>query len=745
MLYADVVLELPVPKLLTYSVPDELSSSVTEGCAVMVPLRTAGSRGYIVSLYRSEPIKGIKNLSALIEEIPPLPRELLDAASKVSRQYLYTWGDVLKAAVPLPAGKTIKRFRITDRGAARIGRNKDGFPEKILRLLQKEGELNAAQLQRRLKVKGVASLLRELQKKGWVTAIVEQTSASKPMEQNGTSIHPSPELYKECARAHHDTAAAHRSGLSSVWEVIKGSLSSENSRPLLLQSASLGDRENIYLQAADYVIRRGKSVIILKPEIAPTRPFIEKLKHEFHEKLLVTHSGLTAKSRWEQWQRAARVECSVVAGARAAVLQAVRNLGLIIVDEEDDEVYKQEEIPRYHARDVALIRGEVAKCSVILGSSVPSMESLYLAAAGKMEHINLTSVEARSKSRVELVDLKQKSGRGTISPLLVNCIGDTLKKHGQTLLFLNRRGYATSIQCRDCGFVLRCTVCNISLTYHTQSGKAKCRYCPHEESGLSVCPNCGGNKIWYMGMGTQKVEREIRKLFPEATVCRLDSDTVKEKGGLELLLETIERGETQIVVSTQLAQPYLLEHDFALTGVIYADAILNMPDFRAAERAFRLVYQLAGSETGKSGARKVIVQSYNPDHYSLTSAQKLDCNGFYNEEMERREELAYPPLTKMISVRVEGGPGSGAEPLAVSLAEDFQSRAPEHSDVTVMGPTLVHLARARSKMRWQILLKGSDEAAVEELARWALNEFAHRGKGNRKVQVSVDVDPISLF
>lgn len=745
MLFADVVVELPVPKELTYSVPEELSSSLHEGSAVIAPLRSGKTRGYIVSLYRDEPMEGVKPLSALIEDIPPLPRELMDSAREVARHYLYTWGDVLNAAVPIPPVRTVKRFNMTRRGEVQLRLNKGDLPHKVLHLLHLEGELNLSQIQRRLKQKGIALLIKDMQKKGWVAAIGKQASPKTTKGKGDKPLPVPPELYTQHDLLPQDTTSFIQTELTAVWEKIKGSAFSEESRPLLLRSASTEEREGIYLLAAGYASSQGKSVIILKPEIAAAHPFIEKLKNVFNGRLFVTHSGLTPAGRWEQWNRAARTDASVVVGARATALQAVKNLGLIILDEEDDEAYKQEEIPRYHARDVALIRAQTAKCAVILGATVPSVESFHLAVAGKIQYIDLANHEISFRPEIEVIDLKQAGSRGVISPPLEDYMKETLKKGGQTLLFLNRRGYATFVQCRDCGFTLRCPKCDISLTYHTQFGKAKCRYCQHEQSTLLICPNCGGNRILYLGTGTQKVERDVRRLLPDASVCRFDSDAVEESGGLPATVEKIKKGEFQVVVSTQIGLPFLRNHNFTLAAVISADAILNLPDFRSAEKTFRLVHQLAGPQTGPSGSRKVVVQSFNADHYSLLWAQKLDYAGFYQEEIRRRQKLDYPPLARLISLRVEGGSKSGAGPLAATIAEGLRSRVPEHSDVSIMGPTIVHLPRTQSNIRWQILCKGKDRAVVEKLAEWALNQYAHRGRHSTKARVSVDVDPITLF
>ncbi len=741
ILYADVVVELPVPKELTYSVPEEMQSSITEGCSVVVPLRNSKIRGYVISLFRGEAIKGVRPLAAMVKEMPPLPGELLETAREVSERYLYTWGDVLSGVVPTPPGRTAKRYRITDRGKAKLSSKKDDIAHKILELLEQEGELNAGQLQRRLKEKGIAPLLRDMQKRGWLsTSLVQSVEEKRDASFRPTRI-PAGRPHLIHARA----ALLTSDEEASAWERVKEALDSRDNRPLLLQSPSLEEREKLYILAAEHIVRQGGSVIILKPEIAVTLPFIEKLNTRFHGNLFISHSGLTPKERWNQCKKGAEETSSVIVGTRAAVLQPVKNLSLMIVDEEHDEAYKQEEIPRYHTREVALIRGKKARCAVMLGASVPSMESLYRVEKGEIEHVELAGDGAGVEPGIEIVDLKQAGSRGAISSLLEERVGETLAKGGRALLFLNRRGYATFIQCKDCGFALRCPQCDISLTYHTQSRKARCRYCRHEESTLLVCPGCGGSKILYLGMGTQKVEQEVCRLFPDASICRFDSDVVKETHDQSTLVERIRAGEFRVVVGTQIVMPYLQQLDFSLTAVISADAILNLPDFRSAEKCFRLVHQLAGAGGRKNADRKVVVQSFNPEHYSLYWAQKLDYKGFYREEMERRGALEYPPVTRMISLRIEGGPDSGAASLAVTIAGRLRSRLREDSEITIMGPTVVHLARTRSKTRWQILLKGEDGPMVEKLAKWALDEYSNRSRNSKKPQVSVDVDPVSLF
>jgi primosomal protein N' (replication factor Y) len=590
----------------------------------------------------------------------------------------------------------------------------------------------------------MAALLKEMRRKRWVGAVTHQASPTAGSGVKGTNLPGAAGPLKDYIHPSHEASADPKGEISTAWERISGMITSGDGRPLLLQAHSLKAREEIYIRAAMAVTAAGGSVIILKPEIAAAEPFIEKLRGRFSGNLFITHSGLTEAARWDQWKRAAHTEPAVVVGARSTVLTAVKKLRLIIVDEEEEDAYKQEEIPRYHARDVALMRGREAECPVILGSSTPSVESLYLARAGEMERLQLGGEDAAVKPLIEVVDLKPVRRRGTISPLLQKRMMETLKEGGQVLLYLNRRGYSTFIQCRDCGFALRCHRCDISLTYHLKSGKARCRYCHHEESGLNTCPNCGGNKIWYLGMGTQKVEKQVRRLFPDAPVCRLDSDAAREGDGLPGLIEGIKRGEYRIVVSTQIGLPYLRGHEFSLSALIWADAILNLPDFRAAEKGFRAIWQLAGREASHKGGRRVVVQSFNPDHYSLSRASRLDYNGFVEEELRRREGSEYPPFSKMVSIRVEGGPGSGADSLASSIAGAARGEIPPDSQISVMGPTLVHLTRVRSRLRWQILLKGREEEEVKKLAGWLMERYAHRERGKKSVHVSVDVDPVGF-
>jgi replication restart DNA helicase PriA len=435
------------------------------------------------------------------------------------------------------------------------------------------------------------------------------------------------------------------------------------------------------MRAIEAVLARGRSAIVLVPEIALTPQLAGTFHERFGSRVALLHSRLSAGERYDEWRRVERGEARVVVGARSAVFAPARNLGLVVVDEEHENSYKQEESPRYHAREVACERARVAGCVCVLGSATPSVESFYRARTGEYDYIALTTrVEMRPLPSVEVVDMREELARGNrsiFSRALARAIRERLARREQVILFLNRRGHSTFVLCRECGHALRCPECDVALTYHAEEGRMRCHYCDHEEAVPDTCPKCGSSYIKYFGAGTERIEREVMRVFPQARVVRMDLDTTRTKRAHENIVNMFRGGEYDILVGTQMVAK---GHDFprvTLVGVVSADTCLNLPDYKAGERTFQLLTQVAGRAGRGERPGQVIIQTYAPDHYAVQRARDHDYLGFYEEEIRARRDLLYPPFVHLVLVVVSGEDPRDVERYAISLGAAL--RVPQES------------------------------------------------------------------
>lgn len=534
----------------------------------------------------------------------------------------------------------------------------------------------------------------------------------------------------------------------AAFEAIQEGLRRGGFTPFLLFGITGSGKTEVYLQAIQKVLEEKRQALVLVPEIALTPLAISRFRARFGERVAVLHSGLSPGERFDQWMRAKRGEADIVVGARSAVFAPFPRLGIIVVDEEHDPSYKQEEDPRYHARDVALKRAEQLQIPILLGSATPSFESFYKAESGRYRLLVLpervpacAGREARSLPEVRLVDLKKEPGRlpaqagmPIFSQALLARIEERLKKKEQVLLFLNRRGYATFVLCRECGFALGCPRCSTSLTYHAQSRRLRCHFCDFTRRPPNLCPRCRGLRLDYLGFGTQQVEEAVKGRFPQAKVARMDRDTTKGKEAPKLILKALEEGRIDILVGTQMIGK---GHDFpriTLVGVISADLSLHLPDFRAAERTFALLTQVAGRAGRGAVFGEALVQTYNPDHYCLQAVCRQDYKALYRTELPSRAERSLPPFASLIRLLVSSPKEDEAKEAAERLSSLLQG--PFHLD----GPAPALLYKAKGRFRWQLLVKG-EEGTIREAVLMALKQFTTPWR----VKVEVDVDPVELL
>lgn len=513
----------------------------------------------------------------------------------------------------------------------------------------------------------------------------------------------------------------------------------------LIHGVTGSGKTEIYLQTIEAKLKEGKEAIVLVPEISLTPQMVERFKSRFGSEVAVLHSALSSGEKYDEWRKIERKEARVVVGARSAVFAPLENLGIIIIDEEHEASYKQEDNPRYHARDVAIWRANKYQCPVVLGSATPSLESFARAKKGVYTLIELPSrVNDRAMPEVSVVDMREelrKENRTEFSTELLEKIKDRIAKKEQTVLMLNRRGYSSFVMCRDCGYVVECPNCDISLTYHQSSNQMKCHYCGHEERVPQKCPSCEGEHIRYFGTGTQKVEESLTKLIPEARVIRMDVDTTRTKGAHEKLLKSFRNHEADILLGTQMIAKGLDFPDITLVGVLNADTMLHLPDFRASERTFQLLTQVSGRAGRHERTGEVVVQSYNPEHYSIEFVKKHDFIGFYNHEMQLRKMGSYPPFYYLTMINVSDENEMKAIRTIQEMAQFLRGKL--GPDAVVLGPVPSTITRIKNKYRYQCIIKYKIEPDLKKELKTLIT---HYQKDQQKgLTITIDVQPYVLM
>ncbi|HVM97096.1 MAG TPA: primosomal protein N' [Candidatus Acidoferrales bacterium] len=529
----------------------------------------------------------------------------------------------------------------------------------------------------------------------------------------------------------------------AVGEVVGGL---DTFAAFLLWGVTGSGKTEVYLRCIAAALDAGRTALALVPEISLTHQLVDRIRMRFGQRVAVLHSSLSDGERWDEWRKIARGEAPIVVGARSAVFAPLPRLGLIIADEEHDQAYKQEDGIRYNARDVAVMRANRTGCPVILGSATPSMETFHNARSGRYRLLTLSQrVEQRPLPSVDVVDLRRGSSLGKallISTQLTAALKTNFAVGGQSLVFLNRRGFANFLQCHQCGETLMCPNCSVSLTLHRRWQALRCHHCDFTIAIPNVCASCGGQSLGAWGAGTEQVETILTKLLQGARVGRLDRDTTSRKGALRRLITAWEKQEFDVLIGTQMVTKGHDVPGVTLVGVLLADLSLNLPDLRAAERTFQLLTQVAGRAGRGSKPGRVIVQTLQPQHYSLRHAAQHDFRAFAEEELAARRESNYPPFMRLVQIRCEGESAEATERLSRSLAAHIRQHAAK--GVAVLGPTPSPIERLRRRFRWQMLLRGNNGAALRQAAR-AAREAMRRQASDAEVRVLVDVDPYSML
>ena len=501
----------------------------------------------------------------------------------------------------------------------------------------------------------------------------------------------------------------------------------------------------VYLQLIGEVLKKNKTAIVLVPEISLTPQMVDRFIARFgEEKIAVLHSKLSIGERFDQWNKIKNGECKIVIGARSAIFAPVENLGLIVIDEEHDSSYKSETNPRYNAKELAGYIAKKNNIPLVLGSATPDICTYYKAENKQIELLELSRRANDSNlPDVEIIDLKQELANGNrsiLSTKLYSEIEENLRNKRQTILFLNRRGYSTFVMCRDCGYVVKCKNCNITMTYHLKTNKLKCHYCGHEEKSINTCPECNSKNIKYFGTGTQKLEQEINKIFPEASTIRMDVDTVSKKNSHEEILNKFKNENIDILIGTQMVVKGHHFPNVTLVGVIAADSSLYIEDYRANERTFQILTQVAGRAGREKLPGKVIVQTYNPDNFAIECSKKQDYNIFYETEIELRKQLKYPPLCDIISIGLTDTDENKIKTVSRKLYKNINELIKKYNlEVMIYKPLPCPIDKIKNKYRWRIILKGKLNNTLIDIINYSINKL-----NNKSTRIIVDTNPTNL-
>jgi primosomal protein N' (replication factor Y) (superfamily II helicase) len=800
--YCDVSLPVPLDQPFTYSLPETLRHRVRPGSRIVVPFGPRKLTGVILRCHDERPEVATREALRLLDSEPVLGAELMALGRWISQYYCAPLGDVLRSMLPLAS--EIRRGRVwslTDSGrdAARqllLDSSPDDPVLGVLRMLEKR-PLNAAYLSKAMPLADKA--IRSLERKGFIVSEQVQTERD-PLRAPAArlrvefareagelklnkaerelhaflALHPGshnvgelesavrnaspaarslarkqlvslkPEagvLASGPIRARHRMNACQQAAFDALGEAIR----KNEFHAFLLHGVTGSGKTEIYLNAIEEVLEQGRSALLLVPEIALTPAMAGQFFSRFGDRVAILHSAFTDVERSEQWRRIRSGAAPVVVGTRSGVFAPVRKLGLIVVDEEHDGSYKQEETPRYNGRDVAVVRARAAGACVVLGSATPSLESRYNAERGKYTLLELPGrVEERPMPAVELIDMREEfletRKQNTFSRKLMDAITERLAAGEQVIVLLNRRGFSSFVACRACGERVQCVNCSLTLTYHKRDRRLLCHVCGYAERIPSACPKCASEHIHFLGLGSEKVEEELHQAFPAARIARLDRDTVTGKRQYETILQDFREGNYDILVGTQMIAKGHDIPNVTLVGVVSADVGLGMPDFRAAERTFQLLTQVAGRAGRGSLPGVVLIQTINPDHYAVRMAAAQDYPAFYEKELHFRRMMHYPPFSAMANILVR----SEKKEMAMRMSTELGHRLlPAPEQVRVMGPAEAPVPRLKNEYRYQFLIKAVNRKVLNELLR-RIREYAVDRKWGATALV-IDVDPLSLM
>ena len=751
---ARVSLEIALRREFDYAVPPALEGLVEVGSRVQVPFGPRKVLGVVTAMAEESAHANLKAIIKTIGEQSLVTPKVLRLARWIGEYYCCAPETALKSVLPEAVRKEDAgwRERLVVRVIPRVG----DFPDlpkrqlEVWNIIEERKEVPLAELTALAET--TAATVRKLEDRGLIT-ITNEISELDPygreviLATQPLTLNPTQAVALERIKAAMDASQPPLAAAAGANAPAKGAAST-----FLLHGVTGSGKTEVYLQAIAHALENGKGAIVLVPEISLTPQTVERFKARFSSGKLQTlvavlHSHLSTGERHDEWHKIRQGRARIVIGARSAIFAPVEPLGLIIVDEEHEHTYKQEESPRYHARDVAVMRGQMEGSVVVLGSATPSLESFYNCQRGKFTLLEMPiRVDDQKMPRVRVVDMRQASrdGKGPpiFSPQLKEAMLQRLEKKEQTILFLNRRGYSSSLVCEKCGHVCECPNCSLSLTYHRPEQLLRCHLCGWNEQVPRVCPNekCKNPGIKYSGLGTQKVEDVLGKLFPHARVKRMDADVMKRKEDYRRVLEAFRHGEIDILIGTQMIAKGLHFPNVTLVGIIYADMALHQPDFRAGERTFQLLTQVAGRAGRGDIEGEVFVQAFTPFHPSIQYARRHDFNGFFEQELEFRKQLNYPPFSRVAMLTLKGRSEEKVKFSADHVKREVEKIQAVMKDMIIAGPAPAPLLKAENYYRYQIMMR----VRVMTKLSAALEKLSSTMTFPDDVTMTVDIDPVDM-
>ena len=757
--FARIVIPSPLKEPLIYRVPPALQQQIAVGTRVLIPLGKRKITGVVLELLHESVVPGTREIIALLDERPILDATLLQLGQWITHYYLATLGEVFGAILPPSLRSAIERTIVRKPGTFTLC---NALEKRILdRLHQSKGKISFSNLTREMSGNNLYAAIERLESIGAVEIRERLPGHRKdkpfPEADSGTAL----ESHRKLVLSSEQEQALRK---------IADRLQKGGFETFLLHGVTGSGKTEVYLRAMEKARRAGRGSIILIPEISLTPQLIDRLNARFPRRVGVLHSALSAAERRSQWWHIARGNVDVVVGARSAVFAPLPNLGLMVVDEEHDSSYKQEEGLRYNGRDVAVVRGKLSDCPVILGSATPAIESYQNSLDGRYRLLEITQrVQQRPLPFIETIDLRsnfhsmpepdgggrfsrrnsvptqQSDKHRLISDRLARLLRENYEASRQSLIFLNRRGFSNFLQCTLCGHVLRCSYCSVTLTFHREQKSVCCHHCNFRRPATQLCSECDNLTLCGVGAGTEQIEEALHRLVPRARISRMDRDTTSKRGSHATLIRSWERGEIDILVGTQMITKGHDVTGVTLVGALLADLSLNLPDFRAGERTFQLLSQVAGRSGRGDDPGIVIIQTYAPDHYAVQHLIKHDYKGFFDSEIEFRRVLNYPPFSRLVGLKLDGPKIDEVEIKARMLGamlRDIAGKNPHVQDrIEILGPAPAPIQKLRSRYRWQLLLKGKQSSSLLELAKQARAALPR----SHSIRLHIDVDPYNML
>lgn len=733
-MFAEVIVDIKSPntdKIYTYKVPENMEM-LKVGMRVSVPFNNRLVDGYVVRLVENTlyPDEKIKYIKTILDEYSVFNEKMIELAKWMKNYYNCYFSECLQCIMPAGIKNGEKKVKMVQPLISMVPENLERKAPKqyeILNYLLNHNPTKLSDLVKNLDTD--YSTIKVLEKKGFVKIYeievnrynINIVAESKPLLLTDEQ--------------------------SNAVNEIKKSIGNNIFDKFLLFGVTGSGKTEIYLQLIDLCIKSGKNSIVLVPEISLTAQTIERFVSRFGNKVAVMHSGLSQGERFDEWRKIKNGIVKVVVGVRNAVFAPFSNVGLIIIDEEHESTYKQSDMrPRYNAKEVAEKRCELENAVLILGSATPSLETFYKAMHGEYKLLKLSKRINLSMPQIEIVNMSNElsaGNRSIFSRKLYDQIKENLRKKEQTILFLNRRGYSSFVSCRDCGYVPKCPNCDISLTYHFQEKRLVCHYCGYNEQMTDVCPKCRSNRIRYLGIGTERIEKDIKKYFPEARVLRMDVDTTQTKGSHEKIFYDFKNGNADILIGTQMISKGFDIPNVTLVGVILADITLNIPDFRSSEKTFQLLTQVAGRAGRGKKSGRVIIQTYEEDNFSILASREQDYVRFYNEEIKYREVFKYPPFTHLMNIIISGNDKNEVIKISANIYNVCQSiinKTMNKSYNKILGPASAPISKINNNHRWQIIIKSEDRNILLNIA-----QNVEGLKRNKDIKILIDIDPNSIM